>query len=282
MKIGCAAFVGAFAIGVFAASPGAAQTDRRGGCGPAGGLGTALRTPSRDRHRGRRPPERDHPDGRRKQRRARLPRSDPARGRRLRGGEARPLRLRSRPGRAVGRAHGDEGRCPLRHRRRAFGGLPGAHAPCHDRGQGNGVRSDGAAEPDGRRSRRTWSGRRVPAGRAAHLPGADGAGRYCDRHRHQPARPAQRRRAVARCGSAAVGARRRHDHAGLGACRPGSQPNLGGSGRGRPDSIAAFALSRGRDRPRPARGRRASPSCGYTSAPRRRAGGRRPAGESAR
>ena len=62
--------------------------------------------------------------------------------------------------------------------------------------------------------------------RAAHLPGADGAGRYCDRHRHQPARPAQRRRAVARRGSAALGARRRHDRAGLGACRPGSQPNL--------------------------------------------------------
>src|SRR5829696_2527773 len=63
-------------------------------------------------------------------------------------------------------------------------------------------------------------------GLPAHLPSADSAGRYCDRHRHQPARPAQRRRAVARRGSAAVGARRRHDRAGLGACRPGSQPNL--------------------------------------------------------
>jgi hypothetical protein len=70
------------------------------------------------------------------------------------------------------------------------------------------------------------SGRRVPAGLAAHLPGADSAGRYCDRHRHQPARPAQRRRAVARRGSAAIGARRRYDRAGLGGCRPGSQPNL--------------------------------------------------------
>src|SRR5215204_6466729 len=66
----------------------------------------------------------------------------------------------------------------------------------------------------------------VPAGRAAYLPGVDSAGRYCDRHRHQPARPAQRRRAVARRGSAAIGARRRYDRAGLGGCRPGSQPNL--------------------------------------------------------
>ena len=79
---------------------------------------------------------------------------------------------------------------------------------------------------DGCRSRRRRRGRRLSAGCPAHLPSADSAGRYCDRHRHQPARPAQRRRAVAGRGSAAVGARRRHDRAGLGACRPGSQPNL--------------------------------------------------------
>src|SRR5215212_2641730 len=102
MKIGCAAFVGAFTIAVFAASPGAAQTIggavavQREVSGQLSGSPRAIATGD-DVHQNE------------------TIRTGAASSAELgfvdlRGGEARPLRLRSRPGSAVGRAHGDEGR----------------------------------------------------------------------------------------------------------------------------------------------------------------------------